>query len=129
PREPAPPRAAIRGGGWGGRRTCGCANTARDVIATLVTRADERRGRAGRATRRYRAGVASDEVTVTAAGREVRITSPGKVFFPRRGETKLDLVRYYLAVEEPIMRAMQGRPSFMQRFPDALGGAYRLIGW
>ena len=66
--------------------------------------------------------MASDEVTVIAAGREVRITSPGKVFFPRRGETKLDLVRYYLAVEEPIMRAVQGRPTLMQRFPEGVGG-------
>ena len=94
----------------------------REATATLVTRVNGRCGRAGRAARRYRAGVASDEVTVTAAGREVRITSPGKVFFPRRGETKLDLVRYYLAVEEPIMRAMQGRPTLMQRFPEGVGG-------
>jgi DNA ligase D len=44
------------------------------------------------------------------------------VFFPQRSETKLDLVRYYLAVEEPIMRAMQGRPTLMQRFPEGAGG-------
>jgi DNA ligase D len=52
----------------------------------------------------------------------VRVTSPHKVFFPQRGETKLDLVRYYLAVEEPIMRAMQGRPTLLQRFPQGAGG-------
>jgi DNA ligase D len=66
---------------------------------------------------------ASSEVEVVeAAGREVRVTSPHKVFFPQRGETKLDLVRYYLAVEEPIMRAMQGRPTLLQRFPQGAGG-------
>jgi DNA ligase D len=66
---------------------------------------------------------ASSEVEVVeAAGREVRVTSPRKVFFPQRGETKLDLVRYYLAVEEPIMRAMQGRPALLQRFPQGAGG-------
>jgi len=59
---------------------------------------------------------------VEAAGREVRVTSPDKVFFPQRGETKLDLVRYYLAVEEPIMRAMGGRPTLLQRFPQGAGG-------
>ncbi|HEY2998525.1 MAG TPA: non-homologous end-joining DNA ligase [Acidimicrobiales bacterium] len=59
---------------------------------------------------------------VEAAGREIRVTSPDKVFFPQRGETKLDLVRYYLAVEEPIMRAMRGRPTLMQRFPSGAGG-------
>jgi DNA ligase D len=66
---------------------------------------------------------ASREVEVVeAAGREVRVTSPHKVFFPQRGETKLDLVRYYLAVEEPIMRAMRGRPTLLQRFPQGAGG-------
>jgi DNA ligase D len=64
----------------------------------------------------------SDVEVVEAAGREVRITSPGKVFFPQRGETKLDLVRYYLAVAEPLMVAMQGRPVLMQRFPEGAGG-------
>ena len=59
---------------------------------------------------------------VEAAGREIPVTSPDKVFFPQRGETKLDLVRYYLAVEEPIMRAMRGRPTLMQRFPSGAGG-------
>jgi DNA ligase D len=63
-----------------------------------------------------------DVEVVEAAGREVRVTSPHKVFFPQRGQTKLDLVRYYLAVEEPIMRAMRGRPTLMQRFPSGAGG-------
>ena len=70
-----------------------------------------------------RAWLARDVEVVEAAGREVRITSPGKVFFPERGETKLDLVRYYLAVEEPIMRAMAGRPTLLQRFPEGAGGS------
>ena len=52
----------------------------------------------------------------------MRITTPDKVFFPERGETKLDLVRYYLAVGEPLMRAMGGRPVLMQRFPHGAGG-------
>lgn len=55
-------------------------------------------------------------------GRDVRITSPDKVFFPERGETKLDLVHHYLRVAEPIMRAMGGRPTLMQRFPDGATG-------
>jgi DNA ligase D len=72
---------------------------------------------------RYRHGMAASEVEVVeAAGRDVRITSPGKVFFPQRGETKLDLVRYYLATAEPLMVAMGGRPVLMQRFPEGAGG-------
>jgi DNA ligase D len=63
-----------------------------------------------------------DATTVEAAGREVEITSPGKVFFPQRGETKLDLVRYYLALEGPVMAAMGGRATLMQRFPSGVKG-------
>jgi len=68
--------------------------------------------------------MAEDTVLVKAAGREVAVTSPHKVFFPERGETKLDLVSYYLdkAIEEPLMRAMQGRPVLLQRYPNGAGG-------
>jgi bifunctional non-homologous end joining protein LigD len=38
------------------------------------------------------------KVLLEVAGREVAISNPGKVFFPRTGHTKLDMVRYYLAV-------------------------------
>jgi DNA ligase D len=64
----------------------------------------------------------SDATVLELAGREVRITSPEKVLFPKAGLTKLDLVRYYEAVEQPLMRAMGGRPVLMQRFPRGVGG-------
>ena len=56
------------------------------------------------------------------AGESVTVTSPAKVFFPERGETKLDLARYYLAVAEPFLRAAGGRPALMQRFPHGAQG-------
>src|SRR4051794_2968347 len=64
----------------------------------------------------------ADVEVIELAGREVRITSPDKVLFPERGETKLDLVRYYAAVGEPLMRTMGGRPVLMQRFPQGATG-------
>jgi bifunctional non-homologous end joining protein LigD len=39
-----------------------------------------------------------EQEVLTIGGREVTITNPGKVFFAETGTTKLDLVRYYLAV-------------------------------
>jgi DNA ligase D len=57
-----------------------------------------------------------------AAGRTLALSNPGKVFFPERGETKLDLARYYVAVEEPLMRALGGRPILMERYPEGAGG-------
>jgi DNA ligase D len=67
-------------------------------------------------------GTTAEETTIELDGREVRITSPNKVFFPERGETKLDLVRYYEAVREPVMSTMGGRPVLLQRFPEGAGG-------
>ena len=60
--------------------------------------------------------------TIEVAGRTIVVTSPDKVFFPERGETKLDLVRYYLAMGEPLLAAMGGRPVLLQRFPDGATG-------
>jgi DNA ligase D len=65
---------------------------------------------------------ARDVHVLELAGRELPISTPGKVLFAERGETKLDLVRYYDAVAEPLMRAMGGRPVLMQRFPQGAGG-------
>ena len=78
------------------------------------------------ATPAYSRGVSTnpngDEVLVEAAGRELRISHPTRVLFPERGETKLDLVHYYQAVEAPLMRAMGGRPVLLQRFPNGATG-------
>ena len=59
---------------------------------------------------------------VEIAGREVAISNPSKVFFPATGHTKLDLVRYYLAVGTGAVRGVQGRPMALKRFVDGAGG-------
>jgi DNA ligase D len=64
-----------------------------------------------------------DAVELEIDGHSVRISSPAKVLFSERGETKLDLVNYYLAVTEPAMRTMGGRPLLMQRFPHGAEGS------
>jgi len=65
----------------------------------------------------------AERTTIEAAGRTIDITSPDKVLFPERGETKLDLARYYLSVEGPLMATMGGRPVLMQRFPHGATGS------
>jgi DNA ligase D len=65
---------------------------------------------------------ADDRIVVELAGHDVEVSSPDKIFFRERGDTKLDLVEYYRAVEEPLMAAMGGRPVLLQRFPDGAGG-------
>jgi DNA ligase D len=65
----------------------------------------------------------SDPVDVTVSGRSVTITSPDKVFFKTRNDTKLDLVKYYIAVEDAVMRQMADRPVLLQRFPNGAHGS------
>src|ERR1700743_1128326 len=60
---------------------------------------------------------------IEVAGREVTVTNPGKMIFPAAravdggpGLTKLDLVRYYLAVADGALRGVRGRPMILKRF-------------
>jgi len=55
-------------------------------------------------------------------GREVIITNPDKIFFPRTGHTKLDLVNYYLSVADGALRGVDGRPMAMKRFVNGAEG-------
>jgi len=52
----------------------------------------------------------------------VRVSNPDKVYFPGSGHTKLDLVQYYLSVEEGIVRALYERPTQLRRFPEGVEG-------
>ncbi|HSO34282.1 MAG TPA: non-homologous end-joining DNA ligase [Labilithrix sp.] len=54
------------------------------------------------------------------AGREVTVTNPQKIYFPAAGYTKLDLVRYYLAVADGAVRGVAGRPMALKRFVDGI---------
>ena len=51
-------------------------------------------------------------------GREVTVSNPDKVYFPRAGYTKLDLVRYFLAVADGALTGVRRRPMALKRFVD-----------
>ncbi|HYU25301.1 MAG TPA: non-homologous end-joining DNA ligase, partial [Thermoanaerobaculia bacterium] len=58
----------------------------------------------------------NDAIAIEAAGREVVITNPHKIFFPRAGHTKLDLVNYYAAAAEGALRGINARPIVLKRY-------------
>ena len=66
-------------------------------------------------------GVSTD-VVLELDGVEVTVTNPDKVFFPRLGKTKLDLVNYYLSVAEAALRGVAQRPMNLKRFPNGAEG-------
>jgi len=57
-------------------------------------------------------------------GHEIAISNPNKVLFPKPGYTKLDLVRYYLAVAEGALRGAGGRPNVLVRYPNGIGAEF-----
>jgi DNA ligase D-like protein (predicted polymerase) len=57
-------------------------------------------------------------------GREITISNPNKRLFPQPGYTKLDLVRYYLAVAAGALRGAGGRPNMLVRYPDGVKGEF-----
>src|SRR4026209_714109 len=66
----------------------------------------------------------AERETLIVSGREVAISNPGKVLFPEAGHTKLDLVRYYLAVADSALRGAGGRPNVMVRYPNGIGDKF-----
>ena len=66
----------------------------------------------------------AEQERLTVAGREVTISNPRKVLFPQAGYTKLDLVRYYLAVSEGALGAAGGRPNVLVRYPNGIDGEF-----
>jgi DNA ligase D len=64
----------------------------------------------------------SQAVELEVAGRTVRVSSPDRVYFSARGETKLDLAKYYMSVGEGIVRALRERPCMLHRFPKGVDG-------
>jgi DNA ligase D-like protein (predicted polymerase) len=69
-------------------------------------------------------GSRADSEVLTVAGREVVLSNPNKVLFPDAGYTKLDLVRYYLAVADGALRAAGNRPNVLVRYPNGIGGEF-----
>jgi DNA ligase D-like protein (predicted polymerase) len=65
-----------------------------------------------------------ERIVVDVAGREVAVSNPAKVYFPDAGITKLDVVRYYLAVAEGALRGAGGRPNVLVRYADGIAGEF-----
>jgi DNA ligase D-like protein (predicted polymerase) len=65
-----------------------------------------------------------EQETLVVDGRELVVSNPQKVLFPESGYTKLDLVRYYLAVSDGALRGAGGRPNVLVRYPNGVGDEF-----
>src|SRR6201987_3178984 len=68
--------------------------------------------------------MAAPEVVIDAGGRDLRVSNPARIIFPptdgSRSVTKLDIFNYYLAVGDGIMRALNARPTTLERWPKGV---------
>lgn len=90
-------------------------------VERLGVRCSARSRRPGGASR-YRGEVASPAISLDVDGVAVRFTSPAKMWFPEAALTKKDVVDYFLAVGPGILRALEQRPTTMERRPDGVEG-------
>src|ERR1700689_2559209 len=65
--------------------------------------------------------VADKKIVVEVAGRSVGVSNPDKVYFPRTGHTKLDLVNYYLAVADGALGGVAGGALGLKTFVNGAG--------
>jgi DNA primase len=68
--------------------------------------------------------VSDEPERLVVDGREITISNPHKVLFPGPKHTKLDFVRYYLAVAEGALRGAGGRPNVLVRYPNGITGEF-----
>jgi len=66
----------------------------------------------------------AEKIVLEVAGREVAVSNPGKVYFPEAGITKIEVVRYYLAVAEGALGGAGGRPNVLVRYADGIHGEF-----
>src|SRR5688500_1964427 len=66
----------------------------------------------------------SEHELIAISGHEIAISNPRKVLFPGPAYTKLDLVRYYIAVAEGALQGAGGRPNVLVRYPNGVGGEF-----
>ena len=69
-------------------------------------------------------GRTAERELLVVEGREITISNPRKVLFPDAGYTKLDLVKYYLAVSDGALRAAGGRPNVLVRYPNGISDEF-----
>jgi DNA primase len=66
----------------------------------------------------------SEHTIIEAGGRDLRVSNPDRVIFPRTERSgavsKLDVVKYYLAVGDGIVRALERRPTTLERWPKGV---------
>lgn len=69
----------------------------------------------------------NDEFQVAVAKKTVDLTHLQKIFFPKLGLTKRDLLAYYATVSPVLLPHLKNRAMVMKRYPNGAGGEFFLM--
>jgi bifunctional non-homologous end joining protein LigD len=64
------------------------------------------------------------EVEVEIEGRRLRLSNLEKVFYPRTGFTKGDVIDYYIRVAPALLPHLRDRPLTLKRYPNGVDAPY-----
>ena len=67
---------------------------------------------------------APEDADVLVGGKKVRLTNLSKVFWPKLGLTKRDLLAYYTAVAPALLPHVKSRAMVMKRYPNGAEGDF-----
>jgi bifunctional non-homologous end joining protein LigD len=70
------------------------------------------------------ASAAREEMMVEVDGRQLKFTNLNKVFYPRDGYVKRDVINYYDSVAEMILPHLKDRPLSLKRYPNGIHEDY-----
>jgi bifunctional non-homologous end joining protein LigD len=97
-----------------------------DKDASEITREREsmqsRRTVTGSRARRPPSRKRAATLTRVSSGVTIPTSNLDKVYFPKTGTTKGDVMRYYESVARHILPAIKDRPLVLKRYPDGAGG-------
>jgi bifunctional non-homologous end joining protein LigD len=60
-------------------------------------------------------------------GTKVDVSNLDKIFYPKAGFTKGDVIDYYVRISEFLLPHLKKRPITLKRYPDGAEGFFRLV--
>jgi bifunctional non-homologous end joining protein LigD len=64
------------------------------------------------------------EASLTVEGKSLKFTNLNKLFYPRQGYAKRDVINYYDAIAHLILPYLEDRPLSLKRYPNGIEGDY-----
>lgn len=64
------------------------------------------------------------EIITEMDGHEIRLSRLNKVFYPRTGFTKGQMIDYYVQIAPFLLPHLQGRPLTLKRYPEGVEGLF-----